>query len=173
MVDSLDGALSIVWVAISEAIRSIGKDDAVALLLGFVAGAGTITLRDLLANWTRRYGNRFVRWRMKRIAVRYAFSLAATLFASALIFSEFRDSLPGWALWAAGATALAAFILFSFLGWRARGPTKPGPLSFARIFYEPTTVVVSPLLVPKLSTIIGKAPEIWRQIAEISLRFMG
>ena len=46
-------------------------------------------------------------------------------------------------------------------------------MAFARIFYEPATVVVTPLAMRRAPTLIDSVPDIWQQIAEISLRLAG
>ena len=171
MVDILGGVLSVAWTILVEGIRSIGKDDIIAVLLAFTAGAATIAIRDHAEDWTTRYINRFVR-RGLRIAANYAFCLAGILFASVLAFIEFRALLPPFAQGAILGAALTATVALSVMGWQARGPSQPSARKFARIFYEPATVIVFPLIARRVTKIID-VPSIWQQIADLSSRLVG
>ena len=173
MVDSLVGVLSIAWTAVSDGINSIKAEDVVALLAAFVVGIVTIAIRDRAESWRTRYINRFVRRGLKRIAANYAFWLAGILFASALALIELRVLLPPIVQGAILGAAFTATVALSVMGWQARGPSQPRAMAFARIFYEPATVVLTPLIMRRLPTIIDSVPGIWQQIAEISLRLVG
>jgi hypothetical protein len=167
-VDSLVGVLS----TISDGIRSIKTEDVVALLVAFAAGIAIIIIRDRAEDWRTRYINRLTNRGLKRIATNYAFWLAGILFASALALIELRDLLPAFVQGAIVGSAITATVALSHMGWQARGKSQPPPMAFARIFYEPVTVVVTPLIMRRLPTVIDSVPGIWQQIADISARFV-
>jgi hypothetical protein len=111
---------------------------------------------------------------MKRIAARYALFVAVIVFASVVALTELRDHLPAFVQGAILGSAITATVALSVMGWQARGPSQPPPMAVARIFYEPTTVVLTPLIMRRLlPTIINSLPGIWQQLAEISLRLVG
>jgi hypothetical protein len=173
LVDSVVSVVSIVVATIVDGLQKIDKTDVVALLVCFVVGATAIVLRDRADGWRTRYINRFVRRGLRRIAAHYAISLAVVLLASAFALVELRNLLPDMVQAVIGAGTVAVAIVLSVLGWQARGPSQPDFFRFTRIFYEPAAVALSPIVVPKWSTIIEKAPFLWRQVADITFGFMG
>ena len=126
-----------------------------------------------MESWGTQYINRFVRRGLKRIAANYAFWLAGVLFASALALIELHHLLPVFVQGAILGSAITAAVALSVMGWQARGPSQPNAMAFGRIFYEPATVVLAPLIMRRLPTIIDGVPDIWQQIAELSLRLVG
>lgn len=147
--------------------------DIVTLIVAFAVGLATPIVRDRVQSWGTQYINRFIRRGLRRNATSCAFWLAGILFASALALIELRGLLPAFVQGAILGSAITAAVALSVMGWQARGPSQPNAMTFARIFYEPATVVLTPLIMRRLPTIIDTVPGIWQQIAEISLRLVG
>jgi len=179
IMDGLAFAWSLLHDGIEALVGGITKRDIAVLALCFIVSAGVIELfhstRDRTVRIFRRYANRFRNHGLRNPAVWYAFSLGSVLLIAAALLILVHD-LTELMIWAIGLVAAIAVVVFTALGWRARGPSwfeepRPSIRRFA-IFYEPAAAAVTPFVANKLPDIAVRLAPVFATIQEILLGYM-
>jgi hypothetical protein len=179
IMDDLPFAWSLLQDGIGAVVGGITKRDIVALVISFAVSAVIMELfhrtRDRTVRIFRGYANRFRNHGLRNPAVWYAFSLGSVLLIAAALLIFVHD-LTELMIWAIGLIAAIALVVFTALGWRARGPSwfeepRPSIRRFA-IFYEPAAAAVTPFVVNKLPDIAVRLAPVFAAIQELLLGYM-
>jgi hypothetical protein len=179
MMDGVAFAWSLLQDGIATVVGGITKRDIVALVISFAVSAVIIEsierTQSRVRNLINKYANRFRRHGLKNPAVWYALSLGSVLLIAAALLILVHD-LTELMIWAIGLIAAIALVVFTALGWRARGPSwfeepRPSIRRFA-IFYEPAAAAVTPFVVHKLPDIAVRLTPVFAAIQELLLGYM-
>ena len=172
VMDGLAFAWSFLHDGIGAVVGGITKRDIAVLALCFIVSAAVIELFHRTRDRTVRIFRR--NHGLRNPAVWYAFSVGSVLLIAAALLILVHD-LTELMIWAIGLVAAIAIVVFTALGWRARGPSwfeepRPSIRRFA-IFYEPATAAVTPFVANKLPDIAVLAP-VFATIQEILLGYL-
>jgi hypothetical protein len=171
MLEGWADVLLYVGNGIGDALRSITKDDIIAITLAVIGGEVGRVLRDRIEGLVRRYVNRLMRAGLRRAGAWHAIALACVAFVAVYLLIMV-PTLPYIIRLAIAIAGLTATVVFTWLGWRARGPRwfkEPAlPLRRFAIFYEPTAAAVTPFVLGKLPEILAQMYPVMSRLAAFS-----